>query len=66
MNELRAKKLIFVDEDNLLQTSEELTKLRKGTKLNLQSYDAMQFEYIFKAKVVDDDELNESNLPTGS
>lgn len=66
MKELRDKDALIVDEDNLLRPNPELTKLRYGTKASIVKYDVMQFEYIFTAKIVDDNDTNESNIPTSS
>lgn len=63
MKELRDKQALVIDEDNLLRPNVELNKLRVGAKANLSEYTVMQFEYVFKAKVVDTDEYNESNIP---
>jgi hypothetical protein len=66
MKELRDKDALVIDEDNLLRPNSQLTKLRVGTKASLSKNDVMQFDYIFKAKIVEDDDANESNLPKSS
>jgi hypothetical protein len=63
MKELRDKGILLVDEDGMVIFNEELTILRKGVKANISQYAAMKFEYIFTAKVVEDTETNESNIP---
>jgi len=66
MKELRDKDTLVVDEDNLLRPNEQLTKLRVGIKAALSKNDIVQFDYLFKAKIVEDDDANESNLPKSS
>ena len=66
MNELRKKKALIVTEDKLIKPNKDLATLQAGTKRMLKSYPVMKFEYVFSAKVVLDDEYNESNLPTSS
>ena len=66
MKELRDKDALVIDEDNLLRPNEQLNKLRIGTKASLVKNDVMQFDYTFKAKIVEDDDTNESNLPKSS
>lgn len=66
MKELRTKEALIVDEDKVVRPNAELTELRQGTKKVLEKCVVMQFEYVFQAKVVEDDEFNESNLPTSS
>lgn len=66
MNELRNKKALVVTEDKLIAPNTGLDTLRRGTKRMLDQYPVMKFEYVFAAKVVEDEEYNESNLPTSS
>lgn len=66
MKELRDKDTLVVDEDNLLRPNDQLSKLRIGIKAALLKNDVVQFDYLFKAKIVEDDDTNESNLPKSS
>lgn len=66
MNELRKKGALIITEDRFIQPNKDLAKLRAGTKRILNEYPVMKFEYVFAAKVVQDEYYNESNLPTSS
>lgn len=66
MTELRNKNMLFVGDDNVYYLNNDLRNLQKQIRQCLGAFDAVPFEYVFAAVVVEDEELNETNIPTSS
>lgn len=66
MTELRKRGLIYVGDDNIYYLNDDLRNIQNRIKECLKSFDAVPFEYVFTAVVVEDEELNETNIPTSS
>jgi len=60
---LREKGYLTVDEDGFVDVNDELAALKKQVQYTLDNFDAMPFEYLFKATIVRDDEENDGNIP---